>query len=68
MNKEAIAHGEKELQSFTVKEGTAEERKVSVVLIPELVNDWLINRHSSPDATVEPDNVPTSDPINLHTL
>ncbi|KAJ5818164.1 hypothetical protein N7474_003755 [Penicillium riverlandense] len=68
MNKEAIARGEKEQQFFTVKEGTPEERKISVVLIPELVNEWLNNKYSSPDATVEPDNMPTSDPINLHTL
>jgi hypothetical protein len=39
MNEEAIAHGEKEQQFFTVEEGTPEERKTNVVSIPELVNE-----------------------------
>lgn len=68
MNEEAIARGEKEQQFFTVKKGTPEERKISVVSIPELVNEWINNKYSNPDATVEPENMPPSDPVNLHTL
>ncbi|KAJ5626152.1 hypothetical protein N7510_002461 [Penicillium lagena] len=68
MNEEAIAHGEKEQQFFAVKEGTPEERKISIVSIPELVNEWMNNKYSNPDATVEPENMPPSEPIHLHTL
>ncbi|KAK2798617.1 hypothetical protein FQN50_008775 [Emmonsiellopsis sp. PD_5] len=64
-NKEAIARGEEEERFVTVDEGKPEERKISVVSVPSLVQQWISNKYVGSTINCE---VPGSPTVNLETL
>lgn len=55
-------------QYITVKEGTPEERKILVIAIPELSQDYMDQKYSNLNAQLDPDNLPPPEGVNLHTL
>jgi hypothetical protein len=63
-DKEAIARGEKEPKYITLYEGTPEEKKVELTIIPDLVLQFMNEKYTKPNGGLEvnEDRAPTSPP------
>jgi hypothetical protein len=66
-NEEAISRGEAEARYMTVHKGTPEEKKIGLVMIPELVSQWMCEKYSRQEEEPTPSH-PVPDQINLEKL
>ncbi|PYH47017.1 uncharacterized protein BP01DRAFT_355414 [Aspergillus saccharolyticus JOP 1030-1] len=69
-HKDASARGEAKTEYITCHEGTPEEKKIELIVIPELAQNWLNAKYGGEGCNeLDPENLPpTEHAVNLKTL
>lgn len=68
LHKEAVKKGEIEERYITLHEGTPDERKIELTILPEIISMWMRDKYTAPqDPEQQPEPVSSED-INLRTL
>lgn len=68
LHKEAVKKGDIEVRYITVHEGTPDERKIELTILPEIIHRWMRDKYTAQqDPEAQPEYFAAED-INLRTL